>query len=239
MPSARSPRGARSSGRGLGRGRSTLGSRGIESYFSYINSLSPIAWYRFNTGITITGQGASSWANWSGAGGAFLQATDGARPVQQGNGSLLCNGTDEFMSATFTLVQPYTVYGLVNAVTWTSTDRIISSSTTFLSQVIGTPQLALNAGTPLSSISPVLNTVNVIAIVGNSTSSVLQLNNGAPVTGDAGTGAFSNPFLGSSIASTLFGNIDNYEWMFFPTAHSADVRAQIIRYLATVGSLSI
>lgn len=202
-------------------------------HLAFVRGLSPAHWYRRNMGMSV-----DAWVDQI-AGANFVQATATNQPSVTAAGSLLFDGVDNFMSATFTLAQPYTIYGLFNQVTWTGTDQIIAGSAAFLRQITTTPQIRFAAGSSLGAMSPVLNTVNVIAMVGNGASSVSQLNNGTPVTGDAGAGAFSNPFLGSSAASTLFANTDNYEWIFYSGAHDAATRQRVIRYLGIVGQLGL
>jgi hypothetical protein len=203
----------------------------------FVRSLGPVAWYQRGVGMAV-----SAWVDQV-AGGAqnFVQATATNQPTVTASGSLLFDGADNYMQATFTLAQPYTIYMLFNQVTWTGNDMLLSgaTSTSHLRQVTATPQIAFNAGSALATVSPVVNTVNVISAVGNGASSVVQLNNDAPVTGNAGTNAFSDPFLASSAVPGSFANGDYYELIFFGAAHDAATRARVIRYLSMVGQLGI
>jgi hypothetical protein len=150
----------------------------------------------------------------------------------------LFDGNDNYMNATFTLPQPFTIYGLVNTVTWTGNDRLIQGSAAFIRQATSSPQVFFSAGTEIGPISPTLNTVNVITVVGNGASSLIKLNNNAAVTGNANTGAFTNPYLCSTPpVVSAFANTDNYEWVFFGAAHDDAAMARVIRYLQRVGGL--
>jgi hypothetical protein len=65
------------------------------------------AWFRLGVGITETGQGVSQWDDQSGNGRHLKQGTDGARPSKQSDGSILFNGSDEFLKCdAFTFSQP-------------------------------------------------------------------------------------------------------------------------------------
>lgn len=202
---------------------------------NFVASLNPVAWYRMGVGMS-----AAAWVDQV-VGGAqnFVQTEAANQLTPTAYGSMLADGVDNYMTATFTLAQPYTIYGLVNQVTWTGTDRILTGSAAIINQAVATPQVRFNAGANLSNISPVVNAVNIVTVVGNGASSLIQLNNEAPNSGDAGTGAFSNPFLAASAAPALFGNTDNYEWIFYSGAHDAGQRAKVIAYLAQVGNLTI
>jgi hypothetical protein len=189
------------------------------------------AWWRFNTGITETGQGVSEWADQSGNARHQVQGTDGARPPKQSDGSILFNGSDEFLVATFNIAQPWTLYFLGKQITWTSTDQLIGSASAFVNQRTGSPQIGLNAGSALGTIAPALDTYFAMSVVGNGASSVTQLNDSAPVTGNAGTGSLNNPRIGCSGAGTLFSHIQVKEVVLFSAAHDAMTRNGIFRYL--------
>src|SRR3990167_628749 len=91
----------------------------------YATVLDPVAWFRFNIGITETGQGVSTWADQSGEGNDLLQGTDAARPPKQSDGSILFNGTDEYLKCVaFTFNRPETAYILFKQITNTSNDYI-------------------------------------------------------------------------------------------------------------------
>lgn len=47
---------------------------------SFMRALQPAAWFRADTGVTVTGQGVSTWADQSGNGRDLLQGTDASRP---------------------------------------------------------------------------------------------------------------------------------------------------------------
>ena len=196
-----------------------------------------VAWYRRGLGMSV-----SAWTDQIiPTTQDFVQATSTNQPSVTSAGSLLFDGSDNYMAATFTLDQPFTIYGLVNPVTWTAGDRILgeAAGSTGIIQITGSPQVTFNLGSALSTISPPLNALSVIAAVGNGASSVLQLNLGPTVTGDAGAGAMTNPLLAARAGPLSFANTDNYEWIFYNTAHDAETRKQVVRYLAYVGYIQV
>lgn len=204
-----------------------------------IPSLSPIAYYKFNTGITVTGSGVSQWSDQSGNNNHLLQATDAARPPLQGDGTILFGGAGQFLRANaFTLVQPETVYMAFQQVTWTANNFLFdgnSISTGALTQRTATPQLNITAGTltaPNTNL-PVA-TYGVACAVFNGASSSLRINNTAKVTGNASIGQMGGFTLGASGASGQFGNIRVKEVAIYPVAHTDAQQDSVIAYLLTL-----
>jgi hypothetical protein len=199
-------------------------------------------WYRFNSGISAPA-GVDQWDDQSGNARHLKQATPTNRPSKEADGSILFDGIDNFLKAdAYTSNQPTTIYFLGKQVTWTGSDRIYDGNVNnsgVLQQFTATPQLRLFAGAVLGNISPALDTYVVISVVINGVSSVLQLNNDAPVEGDAGASNMGGFVLGAGGALADFGNIQAKEIIKFQAAHDAATRATNINYLADVGGLSI
>ncbi len=196
-------------------------------------------WTRFNQGITVTGSGVSQWDDQSGNGNHLLQGTDANRPSEEVDGSILFNGTAHFLkAAAFTLVQPETIYILGKQVTWTADDRWIdgnANNTGVLQQAAPSPEIRIFAGAFLGNISLTLDTDGIITSVFNSTSSVIQLNNDSPVTGDAGAANMGGFILGArGDGTTNFSNIQVKEALIYSEAHDAATRAQVIGYLQSI-----
>ena len=209
-----------------------------------ITALSPVAWYRYGVGITVTGQGVSTWADQSGNGNDLLQGTDGARPPLQADNSILFNGTDEYLKAVgFTLNQPETVYGLGRQITWTSNDHWFDGNAAISGRVVQlgtTPAIIMSAGSSVASnINAILNTYCVVAAVFNGASSELQVNRTTTTTGDAGAANMGGFTLAARGDNAVFSNIQVKEVIVFPDAHDAATRAIVITYLATVGGVNL
>lgn len=229
----------------VGLSRRTIFNRMVRQDFAYISALSPAAWYRYNTGITVTGAGVSTWADQSGNGRNLLQGTDANRPALQGDGSILFDGAAFFLKANaFTLNQPTTIYLLLKQVTWTDLDTFCdgdANNSGKFQQAGITPQVRVLAPTIGIAVDSnlIVGAYGVASIVFNSTSSVLQINNNAANTGDAGTNNMGGFTLGANGLAGAFSNIQVKEVILFATAHDATTRGMVIRYLARVGGLSI
>lgn len=197
------------------------------------------AWYRKGVGVTESGGLVSAWADQSGNGRNLVQATGTNQPALQGDGSILFDGIDNSMLATFTRNQPQTVYVLGKQVTWANTERWFDGSTGdrgTLQQTTASPQIRIFAGTGMGNISLAVDTYGIIASVFNGANSVLQLNLGTPVTGDTGSGGDMTGFrLGSrGDGAGAFGNVQIKEILIYAAAHDATTRQKVIEYLASV-----
>lgn len=137
-------------------------------------------------------------------------------------------------SALVTIAQPYTVYVLVKLITWTDSDVIAGfggGANRFIYQSGTTPDIKLNNGALLGTISPALGSYNVISAVANGASSVLQLDNGTPIEGDAGATQLDRIVLGSNNLVGNFAHAQYKEYIIHSGAHDAATRAQVINYL--------
>lgn len=203
------------------------------------------AWFRFNTGITVTGAGVSQWSDQSGNSRHLKQTTDTNRPALQADGSILFDGSDNYLKCdAFTLNQPETVYLLFKQVTWTINEAIFDGNTAnsgVMFQATTTPNVAIFAGAGGVSSDPDLatDTYGVMACVFNGASSRIQLNNNAAVNGNTGSGNMGGFTLGARGDNLVPSNIQVKEVILYSAAHDAATRKRNIRYLATVGGLSI
>lgn len=209
-----------------------------------VQANSPAAWFRFGTGITVTGAGVSTWADQSGNGRDLLQAVDAARPPKQADGSILFDGVAQFLKCnTFTLNQPETIYLLAKQITWAVNEAICDGNTVNTGRIFNTtasPTISLQAGSTTNANSDfVLGAYAVVVAVFNGAASVLQINNGAVSSGNPGSGNMAGFTLGAAGDNSVLTNIQVKEVIIFSTAHDADTRTRIIRYLAAVGSLAV
>lgn len=208
-----------------------------------VRALTPAAWFRFGTGITVTGAGVSTWADASGNGRDLLQTTDTNRPALQTDGSILFDGADNYLICNaFTLNQPATIYVLFKQVTWTSGDMVFGGQSTsvFLRQTTGSPTLRPVAGTDtlgMNNSGLAVDTYGAVVVVFNGASSLSQVNLGTPISGDAGATNPGGFTLAATSAPTGFGHVQVKEAIIFPAAHDAAQRAQVVGYLMRVGGL--
>jgi hypothetical protein len=211
---------------------------------SPILGLSPVAFFRYGEGITVTGAGVSQWDDATGLGHHLLQGTDSARPALQADGSILFNGTAHFLKATaFTLIQPTTVVLVVKQVSWTANDYVAdgnASNSMAVYQSLTTPGLRIFAGGGITQNDGlVVGSVGVVIGVFNGASSLTSINNGTAVTGNAGAANGGGFTLGAIGAGTsAWANIQAYEAAIFPSALSAADRARVASYLMAKFSIA-
>ena len=201
-----------------------------------------VAWYQFNTGITVTGAGVSVWTDQSGNSNHLLQATDTNRPAKQSDGSILFDGVDNYLkTVAFTLNQPTTVYFLGKQVTWTTSDKLIdgdSYQVAAINQTGSSPGLRIIAGLEAAANDNLaLDTYGVISAVFDGASSLLQIDNTTPTTGDAGTSNAGGITLGAAGNNLQFAHTQIKEVVIYSVAHDASTRRQVIDYLSNVGGL--
>lgn len=209
-----------------------------------ITALAPAAWYRFNTGITDVGAGAvSQWADQSGNARHLLQATGTAQPTVQGNGTIIFDGSTDFLqTAGFTLNQPVTIYILGRQITWTLNDLWFDGLTAAvqLRQSPTTPNVQLNSNVGAVAAHPGLtvNTYRVLAAVFSGANSTLRVNNDE-TAGSPGTNNLGGFTLGASRAAAAFANIQVYEVIIFSSAHDKFTQGRVLAYLAALGGLTL
>lgn len=194
-------------------------------------------WWRYNTGITVTGSGVSTWADQSGNGKDFTQTTDSKRPAKQAGGEITFDGAAHVMhTGAITLNQPVTIYMLMKHITWTGGDYIfdgITGAKPNLQQNGFSPRLQLSAGTSLTNASFTLNTYGVLVAVLNGESSVLHVP-GDTQSGAAGAGNMDGITLGANWADGDPSNMEIKEMIAYTAAHDATTRTQVIDYLGTL-----
>lgn len=197
-------------------------------------------WPRWGKGIAI-GTGVSQWNDATPNANHLVQATGGAQPVLQADGSILFNGSSQYLKASaFTLNMPETVYLAFKQVSWTLTGTAFDGNTMNSMRLYqgnggsGSPELDIFAGTagPIT-MAALLGTYAAVAAVYNGTSSLLQVNQGPPATAAGNVSGNGAGFtLGAHGGNLQFGNIQAREAIAFAGAHNAYVRTRIvIRYL--------
>lgn len=201
------------------------------------------AWYRYGQGITQAGGFASAWADQSGNGRDLLQAAGVNQPAVNPDSSLLFNGTSHFMRVVFTLPQPATVCVLAKPVTWTSSDRLWNaagfSAGPRVGQITSSALVQYACDVGGTTISASLGAYHAFVTVADGTSNVMRVDS-SEVTGGTGTVALDGITLcAGSGGGSGWGNFEVKEAVVFSIGLSAVQRAQMVRYLAAVGGLSI
>lgn len=167
----------------------------------------------------------------------------GTKPAQiVGSTRLLGDGAAHKMAcSTYAANQPRTVYALVQALTWTAGDYIISGvgAEAGITQVTSTPTIGLNAGSAAASNGGLtLGAWKVVCAVINGASSSLRVNLGAAATGDAGANNPAGLTMFSNSAGTGYFNGMIRELIDFPAAHSTAQQDQVINYLMQLGGVT-
>lgn len=210
-----------------------------------IRAMRPIAWYQFGRGITSSAGAVSRWKDAGTGAHDLIQATGSGQPALQTDGSILFDGSSDFMqTVTFTLAQPTMVYMLFKAVTFTDTDVLCDGYTVTSGQFLQdttTPNISLSAGTTAATnTSFTLNTYAVGAALFSGASSSLARNKGAGSTAaNAGTTAMAGFTLGANGSGAAFGNLQVKEVLLFDVAHQQTQQYQVINYLSMIGGLGL
>lgn len=202
-----------------------------------IPALGPAAYFQYGKGITVTGAGVSQWNDQSGNGRHLLQATDAARPALQADGSILFNGTSHFLNVAFTNNQPVSIYIRGQQISWTANDYIFDGGTSSISsfQVTASPKINIRAAGIAENADWILGAYASVAWVINSASSLIQVGNGTPTTGDALANNGTKFLLGAhNVGGDGWSNIQVKEVALFNAAHDAATRAAVIAYLNTL-----
>lgn len=210
---------------------------------AFIQSQNPAAWFRFGMGITVV-TGVSQWNDQTANARHLLQATGAAQPALQADGSILFDGVDDSLKCnTFTFNQPETIYILFKQVAWTNGMHVYDGNVATVGRIIQsgvTPQIIANAGASLSvNADLAVGVYGVASTVFNGATSLYQVNNGTPTTGNAGANNMAGLTLGARGDNTTFSNIQVKEIILFPAAHNESVRAGVVQYLAGVGGIAL
>lgn len=210
---------------------------------AFIMSLTPAAWYRWGVGVTSSSSLVSSWADQSGNNRPLLQTTDTNKPTLKADSSILFDGSDNFMRASFTLVQPCTSYVVWKSVASGASMRIVAGATagtnfSFLRWNAGGTNTLIDAGTSAGDIATSPGTWFAECSVMNSTSSFHMRNTGVGTAVNTGTNNPGGITVGANQAASpaQFSNIEVREIIIFPSAHDEATRSRVMSYLLSMTS---
>lgn len=184
------------------------------------------------TGITVTGQGVSTWVPVKGTHN-FTQGTDGARPTYS-NGVLTFNGSDEqIVTGAFDINQPCTVGIVFQQITFTNGDVIWRglSNAVFLRQLDPTPQIELVQTTTVPTSALAVGAFGSVISVANGAASSVKVNALAAVTGTIAAGDPDGFSLGANAGASAFSNIAVKAFWYANTALTDSQQAQMARSL--------
>jgi len=212
---------------------------GLPVTFTPLDIPNLVLWLDVDDAGTIIelGGNISQWSDKSGNGNHLKQDVGGDQPTLDLDGSILFDGISQFLKADpFTLVQPETIYILFQQVSFDDLDTIYDGQTGdsgVLRQQGSSPEITFFAGGFIGTLTTLpLGVYGVITTVVNGASSVLQLNNETPLTGNSGTRDMNGFSLARRTTLTRFGHIKVKEIVVYAVAHDASERATVINYLS-------
>lgn len=218
-----------------------------ESFPTILKDGNTVAW--FDSALKyITKNGTdlvSRWADRSGNANDLLQATESNRPLW-GTDGVLWDGVDNFMKCVaFTLEQPEFVYIVFKQISWNNADVIFdgeAANSMHSRQNTSTPSLSIYAGTVLGDNGNLeVGTWGIGRMLFEGLYSKIQINETAPVDGDAGTSDGGGFTLGDngSAPSIRASNIEVKEIIIRRISDLASDQLDIQNYLKNKYSLPL
>lgn len=191
------------------------------------------------TPVTADGDVIGAAADKSGNGRDHTQATTSKKPlykvgIQNGLSVGRFDGTDDALTATISVNQPYTAL-----FAWSTT---INSGLNELWRAgisifrMNTPLWNLYAGVDAAGLAYAISTFAATCAVYNGASSIQYKNLSTTNTGNPGTAAFTNPGLGGTIGGRYFPG-DLGEFLFYSSALSLANITLLFGYLNTKWSI--
>ncbi len=182
----------------------------------------------------------ASWTDLSGNGNHLLQATGAAQPINtasqlNGKAAVIFDGVDDFMQASFTLVQPEEVWVVYRSDTW-ELRGCISDGYNRISMLLDefdtSPKIRIYDGASVYSTYS-LGAYHVARALYNGASSELSIDNETPVTGDAANVTDADGLtLGSrGINDNYFNNVGIAEAFILTAASTPTEKTEIYAYL--------
>lgn len=182
----------------------------------------------------------SGWVDQTGA-NDFAQATATNQPIKTANAingypGLLFDGSDNFMNTVDfgNVAQPYTFYFVVENVSWTDGDKLISAGSAFaiIAEGGGGTNLYMFAGSyePIRTFG--VGEYKIASCVYNGATSIFQVNDDV-ATGNTGTGAIDGGLFlcSNNVGATQYGNFEVVAFYYHSTAHDLATRTTIINWL--------
>jgi len=208
-----------------------------------VNDGNTVAWFAVGNGSSdyLTKDGSnyvSKWNDLSGNGRHLLQATGTNQPLFSTD-QIIFDGIDNFLKVpNFVYAQPVAIYLVVNQITWTDSDYILSGALmdVRIFQRYASPKLSLWASASLMNDSLEVNKFSTIVAIANGASSVFKAD-GVQVTGAIETNAMGGITLASAGSGSNCGNISFKEAIFRKSADDQAKRDAIENYLINKYSL--
>jgi hypothetical protein len=204
-----------------------------------------VAWFKYNDMNTIIKDGlnrVNQWTDKTGLGHNLLQATDALKPIWSLNG-LLFDGIDDFMKCVgFVFHQPEFIYIVIKTVSWIANSRILEGDNDDTMNALyrtAPPGFECFGGSFLGLNSDlIVGNYSILKILFNGVDSFSQVNNNAPINGNAGA-SWGNGFTLAAQPSTGLnnGNFQVKEIILRRTADNAAIQTQIYNYLKNANGI--
>jgi len=172
-------------------------------------------WYDPKDLAEITKDGSNFVSAWNSkliADRNLLQAAGSRQPLWKTPGTILFDGIDNYMKATFNWNQPEMIYIIFKQITWILYEVILDGNTYpsgCLQQRATTPNLMISAGAPTAENNNLpLDTWGIIRILFDGASSKLIINATTPTTGNSGATDMDAFIIGSMGSIGGYTNIE-------------------------------
>lgn len=189
----------------------------MPGYPGVLNDGNTIAYYDPTDLSTITKDGSNLVSRWNdklGSGRDLIQSTSANQPLWVSPDYIRFDGIDNYLkTASFTWIQPMTVYILFRSITWTNWDQIfdgLSNYNMYLYQGSTTPGLKVAAPTSSTQNNNLaVNTWGIARCLFNGTNSKFIIDNTTEIAENFGTNPAGGFTLGSRADGTsLFARVD-------------------------------
>lgn len=195
-------------------------------------------WYDATDLTTVTKDGSdfvSLWKSKGITGSDLAQAAATRQPLWVAGGTIRFDGVDNALTVGSMIInQPWYIYMLVKALSFTDEDRYFSSFYTtspYLKQETSDNLLRLNSGASLNNTNNELNVWKVIRCLGNGVNSKLGIDANV-VTGNLGTAALSGLSLAAWQGNSAYANIEVKDIICCDTTDAAN-ETEIYNWLVT------
>lgn len=188
------------------------------------------------TPVTAGGQACGAWLNLGTLGGYAIQGTAGARPTYQTSGGkhwLETDGSDDFLRLTFdvSMDQPWTRIAALRRLSDTGDKHIFGgagSNVGVLYYPVDTYNLFDGSAALPAIAAPPIDTDYIVTEVHNGGSSTIQIDDGAPETGNPGANASGGITIGASNSDGSFA-AHRYYAIFQSTGVLGDADQDLVR----------
>ena len=188
----------------------------ISSFDSLMADAGTLAEFVYTDEVTIENDSISNWGNQRGE-LDLSQATTAKRPILTANGILfdgaLTSEVGDVLASTIGESQPIQIYLYMKQVTWTASGRFVfGGAGTVMQQRTSTPNVRIgdytNAVFQSNNSNLAVDTWATVSVFFSGANSILQINDTAETTGNAGSSALSNFAIGSYLSTTTGTNIE-------------------------------